>query len=116
MILWNLVYFIDFATNPQKMKKIFLMALFASTLLASCHFLGGKRVRGNGNIKTEERSVSPFSKVEVHGNIDVYVIQGDAKSAQNLRIEGDENLIPYVEISQEGDELIVRNRSGYNLR
>ncbi|RYF98397.1 MAG: DUF2807 domain-containing protein, partial [Chitinophagaceae bacterium] len=79
----------------------------------SCGFGNGKKVKGNGNIKTEERSVGSFSKVEVHGSIDVHVAQGDQKP---VRIEGDENLLQYIEVKQNGDKLEVRTKRGYNLK
>jgi Putative auto-transporter adhesin, head GIN domain len=78
----------------------------------SCHHFFGKRVRGNGNIKTEEHSVSSFKNVDVSGAIKVYVSQGDLKP---VKIEGDENLLQYIEVTQEGDQIIVRDKPGYNL-
>ncbi|RYY27793.1 MAG: DUF2807 domain-containing protein, partial [Chitinophagaceae bacterium] len=94
------------------MRK-FLLYLLPVIILSSCRFGGGKRVEGNGNIKSEERSVNSFSQVEVHGAIDVHVSQGDLKP---VRIEGDENLLQYVEIKQEGNRIEVRSRRGYNLK
>lgn len=89
-----------------------MFLLLVSTLFTSCRFIGGKRVKGNGNIKTEERTVSLFTKVEVHGAIKVYVSQGELKP---VKIETDENLLPYIELIQEGDQLTVKTRNGYNL-
>jgi Putative auto-transporter adhesin, head GIN domain len=94
------------------MKKSLLLIMSATVLFASCNFIGGKRVKGNGNVKTEERNVSNFKNVEVHGSIDVFVTSGDLKP---VRIEGDENLLQYVEVVEQGDKLEVRSRSGYNL-
>ena len=70
-------------------------------------------MEGNGNIKSVERSVGSFSEVEVHGAIDVHVSQGDSKP---VRIEGDENLLEYIEIKQNGNKIEVRSRRGYNLK
>ncbi|PWT72410.1 MAG: DUF2807 domain-containing protein [Bacteroidetes bacterium] len=94
------------------MKKFIFYLLTASIIIPSCRFITGKRVRGNGVIKTEERSVSSFKNVEVSGAIDVYVSQGEIKP---VKVEGDENLLQYIEISQEGDRLIVRDKPGFNL-
>lgn len=94
------------------MRKFFLFVLPVIILTASCRMMGGKRVEGNGNIKTEERAVSAFSRVEVHGSIDVHVTQGELKP---IRIEGDENLLQYIEINQQGNKVEVRNKRGYNL-
>lgn len=94
------------------MKK-FLFLLFAISLLSSsCVRFWGKRVRGNGNIVTEERSVSSFDRVEVHGAIDVYVSQGEAKP---VKLEGDENLLRYVEVEDHGSKLVIKTRPGFNL-
>ena len=81
--------------------------------LASCQGFMGKRVRGNGNIKTEDRQVSNFKNVEVGGAAKVLVSQGDHPS---VKLEGDENLLPYMEVNQEGDKIYVREKPGYNLR
>jgi hypothetical protein len=94
------------------MRKILLLLLPVVLIVSSCRFGGGKHVEGNGNIKTEERNVEAFSEVEVHGAIDVYVTQGELKP---VRIEGDENLLQYIEIKQVGNKLEVRSRKGYNL-
>jgi hypothetical protein len=87
-----------------------LLALIA--ILASCRHGWGRRVRGNGNVTTETRSVSNFKNVEVGGSINVYVSQG---SSSSVKLEGDENILRYVEVTQEGDRLIVKNRDGYDL-
>ncbi len=93
------------------MRNLFLLCALVSILCASCGF-GGKRVQGDGNIKKEQRNVSSFDKVQVSGAIDLYVSQGDAKPVE---IEGDANLIPYIEIEQTGSRLVVRSKKGYNL-
>ncbi|HVY74979.1 MAG TPA: head GIN domain-containing protein [Puia sp.] len=94
------------------MKKTILFAVvLASILVTGCRFIG-KRIRGNGVIKTEERSVSPFKSVEASGAIKLMVSQGDLKP---VKLEGDENILPYVEIRQNGDEIEIGTRRGYNL-
>ncbi len=90
-----------------------LLALLIVTTASSCYYLGGKRVKGNGNISTVERNVSDFDQVEVHGAMDVYVTQGALKP---VRIEADENLLSYIEVEQHGNKLEVSTKQGYNLR
>src|SRR5450432_756493 len=90
-----------------------LAALAIVITLGSCRHYWGKKVRGNGNITTEERSVSNFKNVEVGGQINVYVSQG---SPASVKLEGDDNILKYVEVSQEGDRLIVKNKDGYDLQ
>ena len=86
--------------------------LFLFALLGSCHNFMGKRVHGNGNIRTEDRSVSSFKNVKVSGATNVYVSQGDQPS---VKVEGDENLLQYIEVHQEGNEVIIRDKPGFNL-
>jgi hypothetical protein len=93
------------------MKKICILSLIALTGLFSCRFLG-KRIHGNGNVKTVERSVSSFKEVEANGNIRLNVIQGELKP---VRIESDENLLSYIEVLQEGDRITIQTRQGFNL-
>jgi hypothetical protein len=94
-----------------KAKFLWLLAALP-VVMSACHNILGKRVRGNGNIRTEDRSVSDFKNVEVSGAAKVLVSQGDHSS---VRLEGDENLLGYMEVSQEGDRVIIRERHGFHL-
>jgi hypothetical protein len=93
------------------MRKYFWL-IIALPLLSSCRHFWGKRVRGNGNIKTEERTVSSFKNLDVSSSFNVHLTQGDLKP---IKIEGDENLLQYIEVTQEGDKIIIKNRKGFNL-
>jgi hypothetical protein len=95
------------------MNKFGWIALALTVSLGSCRHFMGKKVRGNGNIKTEERPVSSFKNVDVSGAAKVMVSQGDRPS---VKIEGDENLLQYMEVNQEGDKIVVRERQGFNLQ
>jgi len=93
------------------MRKYF-WAILLLPVLSSCRHFWGKRVHGNGNIKTEERTVSAFKNLEVSSSFNVYISTGDLKP---IRVEGDENLLQYIEVEQDGDKVIVKNRDGFNL-
>jgi hypothetical protein len=93
------------------MKKYYFLALIVFSGLVSCRFLG-KRIHGNGVIKTIEKPVSPFSEVEASGDIRLLVSQGDLKP---VKIEGDENILSYIEVSQEGDKIRIQSRRGVSL-
>jgi len=93
------------------MKKIlFLLAAFF-TVMASCHFVNGKHVSGNGNVSTEQRSITGFSGVETHGAIDIIATQGNYA----VKVETDQNLLQYIETNVENGRLIVRFRRGISL-
>lgn len=87
------------------------MVILAVVVTLGCRHWG-RRVRGNGNIVTQDRSVGNFKSVEVGGAINVYVSQG---SPSAVKLEGDENILQYIEVVQEGDRLIVRTKNGYDL-
>jgi hypothetical protein len=93
------------------MKKLYFLSLIAMLGLFSCRYFG-KRIHGNGSIRSVERPVSPFKEVEANGNIRLIVIQGDLKP---VRIESDENLLSYIEVLQEGDRVTIQTRPGLNL-
>jgi len=95
------------------MKKLLLILLVVAITAPSCRYMWGKRVKGNGNIKTTEHTVSSFKDVDVSGAIDLYVAQGDTKP---VKIETDENLLQYIEVFQQGDRIEIKTREGFNLR
>jgi hypothetical protein len=94
------------------MKKIFIFVLFLSFFLGSCRHFFGRHVHGNGNGRTEERSITAFRDLDVSSTIDVHIVKGELKP---VSIHADENLLQYIEVLQEGDRLIIRNRHDYDL-
>ena len=96
------------------MRNIFLPAfLLAIISFSSCNYIGGKRVRGNGNVVSQERNVGDFKGVRSHGFFDVYLSSGPTAS---VRIEAEENIQPHIEAFLEGDVLKVESEDGYWLR
>ena len=88
---------------------ILLVALFVS----GCGF---QMVTGSGKVVTEARTVGNFSRITLAGIGDVHVTQGATVS---LRIEAEDNLIPYFETSVNGDTLTIGIKDQYmgvNLR
>jgi hypothetical protein len=86
------------------MKKLTIIFLVACVVLAAgCRWVG---VRGNGNIKTDERSVGAFANIRASG---AFVIEWQ-NGAPALRITTDENLLPYVNNHISGDTLYLDTR------
>ncbi len=88
-----------------------IIFIIASIALTSCG-LFGERVSGNGHITTQQKSVTSFNSVEVHGSMNLLVRQD---SSNTVKIEADENLLDLIEVYTDGNTLIVRTRDGYNL-
>lgn len=95
------------------MKRILVFSFLILLVFSSCRYITGKRIRGNGVIKTENRSAGSFSNVDVSGAIDVYLTQD---STSSIKIETDENLLEYIEITVNGTTLSIQPRSHTNLK
>jgi Putative auto-transporter adhesin, head GIN domain len=93
------------------MRKLYFLSFITFLGLASCRFLG-KRIHGNGVIKSVEKPVSPFKQVNANGDIKLIVTQGDLKP---VKIEGDENILSYIEVIQEGDRVTIQTKPGISL-
>ncbi len=92
--------------------RVLFFLLFALTLFASCRFFGGERIRGNGNIVNVQRNVGTFNSIEAGGAVTVRLKQ---EASHLVRVETDENLLEYLEISTDGNTLIIRTKQGFNL-
>jgi hypothetical protein len=86
------------------MNKITIVFLTVCIALASgCRWVG---VRGNGNIKTDDRTISAFTEIDAGGAFEIEWQSGSPA----LRITTDENLLDYIESEVSGDTLRLRTR------
>lgn len=88
------------------------MAISTTVLLNSCIVIGQNRVKGNGHVIKEERSVAAFHRVKAEGMMNVYLAQGPVKA---VVIEAEDNIVPLIELVEEDGKLIVREKRGYNI-
>jgi hypothetical protein len=95
------------------MRNIFIAGLSFLILFSSCREIFAKRIRGNGNIVSQTRSLGNFNSIDVSGNIDVYASQD---SATSVKVETDENLQEYIEVINDGNVLRIHTKEGYNPR
>jgi len=93
------------------MKKLILL-LAVSMLIISCRFNFGRRINGNGHTITEQRNVTGVSKIKLTGGFDVILTQG---SPSSVRIEADDNLMPYMTTQVDGEYLNIGTRDRVNL-
>ena len=93
------------------MRKTTILLLLV-VLVSSCHFMGGRRVRGNGNLSSQTRSVGAFNSIRSQGHMDVIVSPGTDYS---VKVEADENLLKYILTDKDGDALVIHTRNNYNL-
>ena len=94
------------------MKKA-LFTLF--TFISICSFAQWEKITGNGNMKKETREVSGFTGIALSGNMNVQLSYG---TSNTISVEGDENVLPYIETKVEDGVLQVRtkNKTSLNTR
>ena len=94
------------------MKKLLLL-LFTS--ITVCSFAQWETITGNGNVKKETRDVTGFTGVALSGNMNVQLAYG---TSNTITVEGDENLLPYIETKVQDGVLQVKtkNRTGLKTR
>jgi len=91
-------------------KLLFLLLMFTTTGLLAQPW---QSVTGNGNLKKENRSVSPFNSLGSYGAFDVKIAYGNPG---NIQVEADENLLPYIETNVENGKLEIRTKNHVSLK
>lgn len=101
--------------NKIMFKKITLtFLLFTITVSVNAQNWGGnKKVKGNGNIVTVNRTTSDYDEIAVGGSFDVILVEG---KEGKITIEGEENIIPYVETDVKGNTLKIKYQQNTNIR
>jgi len=93
------------------MKRFLFFTVLIITLFTSCREILGKKIKGNGHITRQARSMESFSGVNVSGNIDV-ILSSD--SARSVSVETDSNLTQYIITEVRGDMLNISYKKGIN--
>ena len=94
------------------MKKVVTLTL-ALIIAAATNAQWGKRIKGNGNVTTIERSVGEYDGVSVSGWFDVTLVDGQEGE---LTLRGEENLLEYIKTEVENGKLVIKVRKGVNLK
>lgn len=82
-----------------------LIASILGMLVTSCNFDFNIGTKGNGNVKTMERTVNgTYNQIEVSRGLDVYLTQGDT---QSISVQADENLHDIIKTEIEGNVLKI---------
>jgi hypothetical protein len=90
-------------------KRVYIPTtiLLVALILSGCGF---QMVTGSGKIATEDRSVGSFTSVTLAGIGNVYLTQGETVS---VRIEAEDNMIPYFDTSVVGTTLKIGVKDQY---
>lgn len=85
-------------------KRLFLVVLAVALLASACQSVPINTIRGEGNVITQQRSVSGFSAIEVNVSAELEIRQG---SQESLTIQAEENLMPYINSEVRGGRLVI---------
>lgn len=85
--------------------SLITLACLLPVLLTSCF---GIRVIGSGKVISEERQVSGINSISIGSSMNLFIEQTGSES---VRIEADDNVIPYVTTQKTGGELAIRLKS-----
>ncbi len=94
------------------MKKLITLGLAICTV-AITNAQWGRRVKGNGNVVTLERSVGSYDAIALAGWFDVELVDGDEGE---ITLEGESNLLEYIKTEVKDGKLVIKTEKGVNLR
>ncbi len=78
---------------------------------SSCR-MGYKRVKGNGDVRTEDRNITRAERIKLRGSYDVEITQGPVTS---VKVEADDNILPFIFTSQEDGFLLIKSKEHVNF-
>lgn len=94
------------------MKHILLFLTVIMLTATSCRWFGYKRVVGNGNLETQNRPIQRAERIKLAGSYDVEITQGPITS---VKVEADENILPYILTRSEDGFLIIKSQDHISL-
>ncbi len=97
------------------MKKQLLttVIILVSISINAQSWWNSKKIKGNGNVITKTRSIDKFDKVNVGGSFDVNLVDGNEGK---ITIEGEENILPYIETTVKKGKLNVNFKENTNIK
>ncbi len=94
------------------MKKLITLGI-ALSMVAVTNAQWGKRVKGNGDVVTIERSVGDYDEVALSGWFDVELVDG---KEGELSLKGESNLLEYIKTEVKNGKLVIKAEKGVNLK
>lgn len=94
------------------MKKLLSLSLIL-LCTTSCTAQWGKKVKGNGNMTTVERSVGEYDAIGLSGWFDVDLVAG---KEGEITLEGESNLLEHIKTEVKNGKLSIKVEKGYNLK
>jgi hypothetical protein len=96
-------------------KKILLTScilMFTFSINAQDYWGKNERIKGNGNVVTVNRTTKDYRGIAAGGSFDVILIKG---KEGKITIEGEENIIPFIETEISGGILKINYKKNTNI-
>lgn len=87
--------------------------LFVAALLFATTIQAQKKIKGNGNVTTINRTTSDYDAVTFAGSFDYILVSG---TEGKIKIEGEENLLQYIITEVKNGTLNVRTENRISLQ
>lgn len=98
----------------MKTLKLTFSTLFLLAIAFShAQWWGGKGIKGNGDVTTITRNVGEYDGVKCVGFMDFKLVPG---TEGKIALEGESNLLGYIETEVKGGDLIIKVQKGKNLK
>ncbi|ARV05194.1 hypothetical protein BTO04_00120 [Polaribacter sp. SA4-10] len=97
-------------------KKILLTGLILTITFAvnaQDWWGNSEKIKGNGKVVTVKRTTSDYEGITAGGSFDVILIKG---KEGEISIEGEENIIPFIETEVSGNKLKINYKKNTNIR
>lgn len=91
----------------NKIKNLLIASLSVLLLMSCCSY---QSTKGSGNVITENRTVSDFSKIECSSGLIVYLSQGDTHS---VKVVADDNVIESITTKVSNNTLVINHRGNF---
>ncbi|GAB5564022.1 MAG: head GIN domain-containing protein [Winogradskyella sp.] len=95
------------------LKSIAVLVLVTCSINANAQWGKSKKVKGNGDITTVNRSTNDYNGVKVSGSLDVHLVEGNEG---DISIKGDSNLMEYIITEVKNNNLVVKVKKGFYLK
>jgi hypothetical protein len=94
------------------MKILTLLSIGLIIGLSGCSLISTTpKVKGNGIVKTEKRSLASFASIDVTCHISIQV---RSQAQVSLEISGDDNIVPLITTEVKDDTLYIRSSKEYD--
>lgn len=93
------------------MKQILFLSL-TMMFVATTNAQWGKKIKGNGNVITENRTTANYNAMSIAGFFNVELVEGQEGQ---ITLKGEENLLEHIVTEIKDGKLVIKVEKGLNL-